>query len=70
MSDQFTQFHYKVSRSTYLPDYEADDFDVKDIYVHSTMKVSRCIKRSHPKICTALEKPNVNILRQNVPGAA
>ena len=40
MSDQFTQFHYKLSKSSYCPDYEADDFDVKDIYVHSTLKVS------------------------------
>jgi len=38
MADQFTQFHYKLSKSTYHPDYEADSFDVKDIFVHSTMK--------------------------------
>ena len=40
MSDQFSQFHYKLSKSSYQPDYEAEGFDVKDIYIHSTLKVS------------------------------
>ena len=41
MSDPFQEFHYKLSRdSTYMPDYEAEDFSVKDIYVHSMLKVS------------------------------
>ena len=49
MSDLLSQFHYKLSRdSTYMPDYEADDFSVKDIYIHSTFKVGFNIRfRSH-----------------------
>ena len=37
MSDQFTQFHYKLSKASYCPDYEAKDFDIKDIYVHTCL---------------------------------
>lgn len=40
MSDQFTQFHYKLSKCSYSPDYEAENFDIKDIYIHSSLKVS------------------------------
>lgn len=46
MADQFTQFHYKLSKSTYHPDYEAENFDIKDIFTHSTMKVSHFISHN------------------------
>jgi len=39
MSDQFTQFHYKLSKGSHSPDYEAENFDIKDIYLHSSLKV-------------------------------